>query len=74
MLTLSFDYYITIKESGDLKLWKYDKIAGYYVFVRSCDKETAENWLKIFQEDEPDEKFVLSKNKPKLPKSILSRL
>lgn len=48
-----------------MKLWKYNKITGYWVLVRDCAEDTADTWLFIFQKDEPNEIFKLSKTKPK---------
>jgi hypothetical protein len=50
-----------------MKLWKFNKITGYWVFQRDCTNETASRWLKLFQNDEPGEFFKLSKNKPSKP-------
>lgn len=36
--------------------WKYE---------RTCHIETSEQWLEVFQKDEPLIKFKLSKTKPK---------
>ena len=48
-----------------MKLWKYNKITGYWIYIRSVTEETREQWLSIFQKDEPNEIFKLSKSKPK---------
>lgn len=47
-----------------LGLWKYNKITGYWVPVRSVTEETGKAWLDIFQRDEPGESFKLSIHKP----------
>lgn len=47
-----------------MKLWKYNRITGYWALAKVCDKENAEAWLHIFQNDEPIEAFILSKHKP----------
>jgi hypothetical protein len=49
-----------------MKLWKYNKITGLWNFVRSFDIESnAKTYLGIFQRQEPNETFKLSKTKPK---------
>jgi len=45
-------------------LWKYNKITGYWNLERQCAAETADQWLEVFQKDEPDEIFKLSLRKP----------
>jgi hypothetical protein len=52
-----------------ITLWKYNKRTGYWEHQRECELETAQRWLEVFQKDEPEELFKLSKNKPKLPPS-----
>ena len=49
----------------EIGLWKYNKVTGSWVLERMCAPDTKDRWLKIFQKDEPDEIFVLSKRKPK---------
>lgn len=48
-----------------MKLWKLNKTTGYWQYVRDCDKQTAAQWLAIFQKDEPTEQFKISARKPK---------
>ena len=48
-----------------MTLWKYNKITGYWVAVRSVTDETKEQWLALFKRDEPGELFKVSKHKPK---------
>jgi len=52
-----------------MRLWKYNKITGWNV-ARSVTPDTAVEWLKIWQKDEPKETFVISTRKPPLPKSF----
>ena len=47
------------------KLYKYNRITGYWTVIRSCDQATAQQWLAMFQADEPAEQFVLSTKKPR---------
>ena len=44
--------------------WSFAK-GNHFVAERKVTEETAQEWLKIFREDEPDVYFVVSKNKPK---------
>lgn len=48
------------------KLWKLNPITGFWCFVRECSEDTAQQWLDVFINDEPEGVFKLSKNKPKL--------
>ena len=45
-------------------LWRYSRITGVWNYMRSCDSEQADMWLRIYQDDEPREFFKLSKKKP----------
>lgn len=50
-------------------LYKFNARTGFWQLERACDQANAQQWLAIFQGDEPSAKFVLSKNKPsKAPK------
>lgn len=46
-----------------MKLWRYNAITGYWQFVRSVGEEGLQ-WLAIFQQDEPQAVFKLSKKRP----------
>lgn len=48
-----------------ITLYKYDRITGYWNIERQCSEETAEQWLKVFSDDAPNEYFYLSHRKPK---------
>lgn len=48
-------------------LWRYNKTTGYWVFCRECCESVAQDWLKVWQNDEPTVSFVLSPNRPKVP-------
>ena len=50
-----------------INLWRYNETTGLWRLQRTCVADTAKQWLKIFQEDEPDAIFRLSFNKPKAP-------
>lgn len=52
-------------QAKSLKLWKFNKITGYWQLERDVTKENQAGWLKIYQQDEPDELFKVSKIKPK---------
>ena len=47
-----------------MKLWKYKKITGLWNVVRSVTVDSAGEWLKVWQKDEPKETFVVSTRKP----------
>lgn len=38
---------------------------NHFVAERKVTEETAQDWLKIFREDEPNVLFLVCKNKPK---------
>ena len=49
-----------------IKLWKYNRATGYFNIVKVIEVEAnAIQWLELFQADEPNEYFVLSKIKPR---------
>jgi hypothetical protein len=47
-----------------MRLWRYNRITGLWDYQRSCDEETAQQWLGVFRRDEPDETFALAKHRP----------
>jgi len=47
-----------------LGLWKYNRVTGYWDHQRGCAPETAQQWLEVFQRDEPQESFKLSRKRP----------
>jgi hypothetical protein len=57
-------YNVTAKGS-QMNLWKYNPITGIWKLVRDVTEETAQQWLTIFQADEPTAKFVVSNRKPR---------
>jgi hypothetical protein len=48
-----------------MTLWKYNKVTGYWVYVRGVTPETKKQWLDIYMQDEPDEMFKVSNHKPR---------
>jgi len=48
-----------------LNLWQYNKITGYWKFVRDLTPDTAAQYLAIFQADEPNETFKIATRKPR---------
>jgi len=48
-----------------IKLWRYNKVTGYWCISRFCNTETGAQWLATFKADEPDEHYVLSIKQPK---------
>lgn len=51
-------------EGGEHSLWKYNKTTGYWKHQRTVSHDTKADWLKVFQKDEPNEHFHVSKHKP----------
>ena len=47
-------------------LWRFNSMTGLWVYERTCSLENALGWLKLFQDDEPNVKFKLSKTRPAL--------
>lgn len=45
-------------------LWKFNRVTGFWLMVRDSLIENAERWLEIYQGDEPEEFFTLSKKRP----------
>ena len=58
----------TVNDEDDtmraLTLWKKNPITGYWRAERQVSRETAQQWLAIFQSDEPNALFVVSARKP----------
>jgi hypothetical protein len=49
-----------------LQVWKYGRTTGIWRPERAVHEETdAKLWLRIFEKDEPNEYFTLSRNEPK---------
>lgn len=55
----------SIFEDKQHGLYKYNKRSGMWDHQRSVTPETKDQWLHYFKKDEPNEHFVVSKNKPK---------
>lgn len=51
-----------------IPLWRYNPTTGYWEVARQCSAINSQHWLYVFQRDEPNVRFVLSRKKPKLPK------
>lgn len=47
-----------------IKLWRLDGASGRYEEQRECADDTAAEWLKRYQKDDPGCVFVLSKKRP----------
>lgn len=54
-----------MKGPKPIKLWRYNPITGYWDYERDCDDDTADQWLTVFQKDDPEGLFKLSKMKPR---------
>lgn len=49
------------------KLWRWNPITGYWKYERTCKRDTAADWLKIFSDDEPNAVFAVSARDPVKP-------
>jgi uncharacterized protein YlaI len=45
-------------------LWRYNRITGLWIYGRTVTEENAKSWLAIWEQDEPEERFVISYHKP----------
>lgn len=45
-------------------IWRYDPVTGYWRLVRNVLKARAQDWLRIWREDEPSVVFKLSQYRP----------
>jgi hypothetical protein len=45
-------------------LWRYNTTTGYWNRQRECLPENAQQWLAVFQKDEPQAFFRLAKRRP----------
>ena len=52
-------------KAKQLMLWKYNKVAGYWQVMRDVQPSTKAEQLALYQKDEPNEVFKVSKIKPK---------
>lgn len=48
-----------------ISLWVFNRVTGYWNLVRNCDVQTAQDWMRIFQTDDPGAVYQLSKTKPR---------
>lgn len=46
-------------------LWQLDRQTGEWHHVRTCHVQEAQEWLRIFQEDEPTAAFKIAIRKPR---------
>ena len=53
-----------VSEAKDHSLWKHNPRSGYWDYKRKVTPDTKDQWMTVFQKDEPDAHFVVSKNKP----------
>jgi hypothetical protein len=54
-------------KAKEASLWRYNRITGHWNRVRDVTPSTSEQWLAVWQEDEPNESFKVSDNKPNKP-------
>lgn len=50
-----------------IPLWRYNGTTGYWELARQCAAINSHMWLEVFQRDEPNVSFVLSRRKPRKP-------
>jgi hypothetical protein len=50
-----------------MKLWRYNRITGYWIVQRAVNFDTATRWLAIFERDEPGESFLIGSKRPTRP-------
>ena len=48
-----------------MNLWRYNPITGCWRIERMCKPDTAQQWLEMFQKDEPGAYFALSRFSPR---------
>lgn len=48
-----------------MNLWRFNPITGFWRIERTCAPETADQWLALFQTDEPNAHFKLSRFSPR---------
>ena len=48
-----------------MNLWRYNPITGCWRMERMCSPDTAQQWLALFQKDEPNVHFALSRFAPR---------
>ncbi len=56
-----------------MKLWKLNETTGYWDYQRNVTPETADEWRRRFQIDEPTATFRVSKAKP-IPPTLQSAI
>ena len=47
-----------------LQLWKYNTTTGYWKIERGVTPETKDEWLRIFEKDDPNGSYVVSASRP----------
>lgn len=52
------------KAMAKLFLWKLDQAIGTWKLQREVTEETGAEWLRLFQKDEPSERFIIAAKKP----------
>lgn len=50
--------------SHSTKLFRFNEVTGAWVLERTCDADTAQQWLAVYRKDSPAEKFVLADKRP----------
>lgn len=49
---------------ANLRLWRYSRITGLWVYCRNVTPENQLSWLAVYEQDEPDETFRVGRHKP----------
>lgn len=55
-----------------LKLYRYNKVIGYWIVERQVTAYTAKDWLDLYALDSPDDWFYVGKIVPKLNPKLLA--
>ena len=49
-----------------MNIWRFNPITGCWRIERMCDETTSALWLALFQSDEPNAYFALSRFSPRI--------
>jgi hypothetical protein len=47
-----------------IKLWRWNATTGYWSIERGCEALNADEWLRVYQDDEPGAIFQLGEKRP----------
>jgi len=54
-----------LEAAPKMYLWVHNTATGIWKICRDVTPETKDQWLEIFQKDQPHARFVVSEKKPK---------